>query len=46
MPCSGCSALHGVNPNKKKVTPTEIFSCKYREIFEKQQTAALLESVL
>ena len=20
MPCSGCSALHGVNPNLKKLT--------------------------
>ena len=29
MPCSGCSALHGVNPNlkkKKKKMMTEFFS--------------------
>ena len=28
MPCSGCSALHGVNPNKKIIFQGRVFKTK------------------
>ena len=38
MPSSGCSALHGMNPNEKKKKikkETHMFFCKYGELFNK-----------
>ena len=35
MPCSGCSALHGVNPNQKIICVDEQYSKPYKTTFVK-----------
>ena len=35
MPCSSCSALHGVNPNQKIICVDEQYSKPYKTTFVK-----------
>ena len=40
MPCSGCSALHGVNTNLKKNYPSDS-KLTFKELLEKNKTVSI-----